>query len=120
MPQPTFHSAGDGRGRRSVHVNGNEITHVLWCDTEAGVVVFVPQPIRVKRTARDEVYTRRLRGQVTVVSLDGEKTMTMTKKNWMVTIPGHQPFPITLVDEALDHAGALAFARSIWSRCSVE
>ncbi|WP_346399933.1 hypothetical protein [Pseudomonas syringae] len=72
MPHPTFHSAGDGRGLRRVHLNGNEITHVLWCDTDAGVVVFVPQPMRVKRTSRDEVYTRRLRGRVTVTPLDGE------------------------------------------------
>lgn len=72
MPHPTFHSAGDGRGRRSVRVNGNEISHVLWCDTHAGVVVFVPQPMRVKRNARDEVYTRRLRGRVAVAPLDGE------------------------------------------------
>ncbi|MEE4341457.1 hypothetical protein V2J66_07510 [Pseudomonas alliivorans] len=72
MPNPTFHSAGDGRGYRRVFVNGNEITQVLWCDTEAGVVVFAPQPMRVKRTARDEVYTRRLRGRVTVTAFDGE------------------------------------------------
>ncbi|RMV34312.1 Prophage PssSM-02, Orf42 [Pseudomonas savastanoi pv. phaseolicola] len=72
MPHPTFHSACDGRGLRHVHVNGNEITHVLWCDTDAGVVVFVPQPMRVKRTARDKAYTRRLRGRVTVTPFDGD------------------------------------------------
>ncbi|KPC20394.1 Prophage PssSM-02 [Pseudomonas amygdali pv. lachrymans] len=53
-------------------MNGNEITHVLWCDTDAGVVVFVPQPMRVKRTARDKAYTRRLRGRVTVTPFDGD------------------------------------------------
>lgn len=44
----------------------------------------------------------------------------MTKKNWMVTTPGHKPFPMILLETALDHAGALAFARSIWPRCTVE
>lgn len=72
MLNSTFHSAGDGRGRRSVRMNGNEIDHVLWCDTAAGIAVFVPQPMRVKRTARDEVYTRRLRGRVTVTPLNSE------------------------------------------------
>lgn len=66
MPHPTFHRAGDGRGRRSVRLNGNEIKHVIWCDTAAGIVVYVPQPVRVKRPSRDEVYTRRLLGQVRV------------------------------------------------------
>ncbi|KPC32539.1 Uncharacterized protein ABJ99_4562 [Pseudomonas syringae pv. cilantro] len=38
----------------------------------------------------------------------------------MVTTPGHKPFPMILLECALDQAGALAFARSIWSRCTVE
>ena len=67
MPRPeSFHCHADGRGMRSVFVNGNEIDNVLWCDTVAGVVVFAPEPIRTKRPNRDEVYTRRLRGVVTV------------------------------------------------------
>jgi hypothetical protein len=43
----------------------------------------------------------------------------MTKKNWYVTAPGYKPFPMILLDEALDHAGALAFARSIWPECTI-
>ncbi len=69
MPHPTFHTAQDGGGPRVVRVNGNEITHVLWCDTEAGLVVFAPQPVRIKRPWCDEVYTRRLSGKVTVEPL---------------------------------------------------
>ncbi|MDU8454829.1 hypothetical protein [Pseudomonas syringae group sp. J254-4] len=68
MTHPTFHSAGDGRGHRAVFVNGNEIKNVLWCDTATGIVVFAPSPVRAKRPARDEVYTRRLRGNVTVTA----------------------------------------------------
>ncbi|UZS65585.1 hypothetical protein [Pseudomonas syringae] len=68
MPNPTFHSAGDGRGIRRVFVNGNEIENVLWCNTAIGIVVFAPSPVRAKRPAREEVYTRRLRGNVTVTA----------------------------------------------------
>lgn len=73
MAHSTFHSAGDGRGRRTVRVNGNEISHVLWCETSAGVVVYVPQPMKVKRLDRGEVYTRRLRGIVSVEFLRGDR-----------------------------------------------
>lgn len=43
----------------------------------------------------------------------------MTKKNWLITAPGYKPFPMILLDEALDHAGALAFARCIWPECTI-
>ncbi|WP_116828830.1 hypothetical protein [Pseudomonas syringae] len=72
MPNPTFHSAGDGRGLRRVFVNGNEVDNVLWCDTVIGIVVYAPRPVRAKRPAREEVYTRRLRGRVTVTPRDGD------------------------------------------------
>ncbi|KPW43756.1 hypothetical protein ALO95_100866 [Pseudomonas syringae pv. antirrhini] len=49
-----------------------------------------------------------------------ERQVTMTKKNWTVTTPGYEPFPMILLECALDHTGALAFARSIWPRCTVE
>lgn len=60
-----FHHASDGRGKRRVFVNGNEIERVLWCDTSRGIAVFYPYPYRIKRSG-DEVYTRRVRGSVTV------------------------------------------------------
>jgi len=44
----------------------------------------------------------------------------MTKKNWSISTPGYAPFPMLLLEEALDHAGALAWARSIWPLCTVE
>lgn len=61
-----FHSASDGRGPRRVLVNGNEIPHVLWCDTGKGLVCFAPQPARIKRPGGDELYTRVLKGSVVV------------------------------------------------------
>ncbi len=66
MARPdSFHHFNDGRGRRRIYVNGNEIERVVWCDTSQGIAVFCPHPIRISR-AGDEVYTRRLRGAVTV------------------------------------------------------
>lgn len=67
MPRPeSFHGHSDGRGDRRVAVNGVEVLNVLWCDTRTGVVIFAPSPVRIKRPEGDVVYTRRLRGTVTV------------------------------------------------------
>ena len=66
----TFHHYNDGRGKRRVYVNGNEIERVIWCDTEQGIAVYAPLPLRPKKPGCDEVYTRRLRGVVTVERMD--------------------------------------------------
>lgn len=67
MPAPSsFHRHADGRGARRVFVNGSQVENVLWCDTAAGVCVYAPRPVKVKRPEREEIYTRRLRGVVTV------------------------------------------------------
>lgn len=66
----SFHHYNDGRGRRRVYVNGYELSHVKWCDTDKGVAVYCPLPLRLKRPGSDEVYTRRLRGVVTVERMD--------------------------------------------------
>ncbi|MGV8917823.1 MAG: hypothetical protein ACOH2R_08495 [Pseudomonas sp.] len=42
------------------------------------------------------------------------------KKNWQVTTPGYAPFPMILLEEAMDHEHALAFARSIWPMATIE
>ncbi len=60
-----FHRNSDGRGRRRVLVNGNQVDWVLWADTRRGLVCYAPQPVKAKRNS-DEIYTRLLRGQVTV------------------------------------------------------
>ena len=65
----SFHHFNDGRGKRRVFVNGNEIERVIWCDTSQGIAVFSPYPYRIKHPG-DEVYTRRVRGVVTVERLD--------------------------------------------------
>ena len=48
-----------------VFVNGNEVNNACFADTERGVVEFVPQPARLHKT-KYEIYTRTLRGVVTV------------------------------------------------------
>lgn len=47
-------------------VNGNLVHGVVFADTERGVVRYIPQPARVHKTKRDQVYTRVLKGNVTV------------------------------------------------------
>lgn len=61
-----IHTVRDGRGKRKVSVNGNEIKNVVYVDTMKGIVKFHPSPIRLKKNT-DEVYSRTLRGhQVSV------------------------------------------------------
>lgn len=50
-----------------VFVNGNKVDHALYADTERGIVRYAPRPLRAKKPERDRVYTRQLRGAVTVV-----------------------------------------------------
>lgn len=70
MSRPeSFHHFNDGRGRRRVYVNGNEVERVVWCDTSHGIVVFYPYPYRVNQGGT-QVFTRRLRGSVTVERVD--------------------------------------------------
>lgn len=66
-----FHSASDGKGRRSVHVNGNRIDNVLWANEEYGLVCFMPHRRTTKKDRRrGEIYTRLLRGNLTVEFVD--------------------------------------------------
>lgn len=67
MQNPYVHYAGDGLGPRDVFVNGNPIRHVVYANPTKGVVEFAPLPLRVKRNG--EIYTRKLRGNVTVLLL---------------------------------------------------
>mgnify|MGYP003619138938 FL=1 len=40
------HCLDDGRGRREVIINGQPVTHVIWCDTKAGIAIVADQPIK--------------------------------------------------------------------------
>ncbi|WP_085637941.1 MULTISPECIES: hypothetical protein [unclassified Pseudomonas] len=40
------HSWDDGRGCREVIIDGKLATHVIWCDTKAGVAVVADQPLK--------------------------------------------------------------------------
>lgn len=49
-----------------VFVNGNRVDGAYYADTARGVVHFYPQPPRIKKPERDQIYSRTLRGNVTV------------------------------------------------------
>lgn len=66
---PHIHYANDGRGLRDVFVNGNKITNVVHADEKKGIVEFAPRPLRPNRIGG--VYTRKLRGIVTVSPIPG-------------------------------------------------
>lgn len=51
-----------------VFVNGNEVRKAVFADTERGVVRYYPEPVRIKR-GTDELYTRTVRGRVTVEAI---------------------------------------------------
>jgi hypothetical protein len=61
-----IHKPSDHMGARKVFVNGNEIDGVIYADTIKGVVEFCPMPLRIHKTKKDCVYTRKLRGKVEV------------------------------------------------------
>lgn len=63
------HFVGDGKGRRKVTLDGEEVQWVTYADTAKGIVVYAPHPIEVK--ANGDVRTRTLRGVVAVEFLDG-------------------------------------------------
>lgn len=48
-----------------VAVNGNVVDKTFYADTEKGIVKYYPEPVRMNKRA-DEVYSRTLRGNVTV------------------------------------------------------
>lgn len=48
-----------------------------------------------------------------------EKQMSNKKRNWIVAVPGHKPFPMVVMDGPLTQAEALAEARAIWPLCTV-
>ena len=62
-----FHYIDDGKGLRYVYVNGNRIKCVLWANEEQGLVCFIPhRRLTKKDKGKGEIYTRLLRGNVTV------------------------------------------------------
>lgn len=66
MKNHDFHSCNDGRGPRRVFVNGNEMHGVIWADVSRGILRYKPLPMREHRKNKGDVYTRLLRGLITV------------------------------------------------------
>ena len=40
------HYYDDGRGWREVIIDGQPVSHVIWCDTKAGIAVVADQPLK--------------------------------------------------------------------------
>ena len=55
-----------------VFVNGNEVEKVFYADTEKGIVKYYPEPVRLKKRT-EEIYSRALRGKVTVELSEAHK-----------------------------------------------
>lgn len=55
-----------------VAVNGNVVDKTFYADTEKGIVKYYPKPLRVKK-GTEEVYSRTLRGKVTVELTEAHK-----------------------------------------------
>lgn len=66
MRNDDFHCVGDGRGRRRVFVNGNEVKICVRADVKRGVACIHPHPLRINKRKRSEVYSRKLRGEITI------------------------------------------------------
>ncbi|KTC10353.1 hypothetical protein AO391_24820 [Pseudomonas marginalis ICMP 9505] len=73
------HWADDGRGRREVIIDGKPVTHVIWCDTRAGIAVVADQPL--KSTDGEHVDFHPVWGELRVICsggyIRGNKTFRM-------------------------------------------
>ena len=65
-----IHTVDDGRGPRRVFVDGREIASPIYADTKRGIVDAYAQPVRLDKH-RKRILTRRYRGAVEVVTIDG-------------------------------------------------
>lgn len=43
----------------------------------------------------------------------------MTKRNWMVKVPGYPAFSMVVMTGPMNHAEALREARGIWPTCEI-
>lgn len=66
LPQQHIHTPEDGRGHRSVFVNGREVKQAFYADTKRGIVDAYRQPLRLDKD-RKRVLSRRYRGHVVVM-----------------------------------------------------
>ena len=48
-----------------------------------------------------------------------EKQMISRKRNWIVRVPGQNPFPMVVMDGPLTQSEALIEARKIWPNAEV-
>lgn len=58
--------------RAKVFVNGNEVDNAFYADAEKGIVKYYPTPLRLNKKT-SELYSRTLRGKVTVELTEAHK-----------------------------------------------
>jgi len=63
------HCWDDGRGRREVLIDGQSVTHVIWCDTKAGIAVVADQPLKASDGETVDVHP--VWGEITVFPMEG-------------------------------------------------
>ncbi len=61
MSDGFYSSSRNNRG--DVTVNGRVVDTAIWANTKAGLVGYVPKPLRINRR-KQKIYTRILRGNV--------------------------------------------------------
>jgi hypothetical protein len=64
-----IHSWDDGRGLRKVLIDGQPVTHVIWCDTKVGIAVVTDYPL--KSSNGEHVDFHPVWGEITVVPMEG-------------------------------------------------
>ncbi|WP_421523424.1 hypothetical protein [Pseudomonas yamanorum] len=62
------HWADDGRGRRKVIIDGQPVTHVIWCDVKACIAVVADQPL--KASDGETLDFHPVWGEITVLTLE--------------------------------------------------
>lgn len=63
------HFVGDGRCQRDVFIDGQLASHVLWCDTKAGIAVVADSPL--KSTDGETVDFHPVWGEIKVFATGG-------------------------------------------------
>lgn len=51
--------------------------------------------------------------------LDKSRDAFLRKRNWIVLVPGHKPFPMVIMDGPLTQSEALIEVRKIWPNAEV-
>lgn len=70
------HSVKDGRGTRTVMLDGVELHRVVWCDTHRATAIVYPIPLTLDRK-RQRIKTKFVRGKRLVVTFSNPKAQQL-------------------------------------------